>query len=578
MELLLIDALGPFFRPEVLGPGRSNWSKVPFGKIPVGDEASFGRYFEGVAGDMARFLGRAGAAGYNAASLDDLAHLVDHPFYEDEVRQEICRYRAAYGALVGQITGRGMGCYVTSDILTVTPGLRRRLGVGRGAFGRSCEFLCEIVERFFRDFPDVGGIIFRLGEADGLDVEGEFRSELMLRTPGMVNVLLKELLPIFARHGKRLILRTWTVGAYPVGDLIWHRETFRRAVEGIAGGSPLVLSMKYGESDFYRYQPLNKNFFRTELLKIVELQSRREYEGAGEFPAYIGRSFASYAAQLREAEGLLGVSVWCQTGGWHPFRRRTYLDDDAVWNDINTDVCVRIFRDGEGEEQALAAVVSDGRLGAVSELMRLSEEVMELLFYVEEYAQQKLYFRRVRIPPLLNVFWDTIFINPSVRRILRHYVSDPGAALLQGAEAMEKFVRMEELALRAGLPVEDIRFQRDSFEILQAARLYFFGDLEGEEESHRRLELLVDAYHRRYMGQRVPYVVKVDFRPFRMRTRYLGWFIKLVFRRERRYRVIDRILTLHLLGLGYWLLKRARPTWVPEFLRGKAMGIDVVFR
>ena len=121
------------------------------------------------------------------------------------------------------------------------------------------------------------GLILRIGESDGLDVSGDFKSELHFRSAGEVNDALLQILPVFEKHRRRLIFRTWTVGAYRVGDLMWHRKTFARVLKDI--DSPwFVVAIKYGESDFFRYLPLNRNFFRTRLQKLVELQAKREYE------------------------------------------------------------------------------------------------------------------------------------------------------------------------------------------------------------------------------------------------------------------------------------------------------------
>ena len=45
------------------------------------------------------------------------------------------------------------------------------------------------------------------------------------------------------RRQKNLVFRTWTVGAYPVGDLQWNRRTFDRVFGGITSDR-LVISMK----------------------------------------------------------------------------------------------------------------------------------------------------------------------------------------------------------------------------------------------------------------------------------------------------------------------------------------------
>jgi hypothetical protein len=59
---------------------------------------------------------------------------------------------------------------------------------------------------------------------------------------------------------------------------------------------------------------LNKAFFHVKQAKIIELQARREYEGAGEFPSYIGADCEHFARELEGAENMVGMSIWCQTG------------------------------------------------------------------------------------------------------------------------------------------------------------------------------------------------------------------------------------------------------------------------
>ena len=183
------------------------------------------------------------------------------------------------------------------------------------------DFLTELIDRFFEDFPEVSGLILRIGESDGLDVDGgDFRSELILRKASEVRRMLSQLLPIFETHDRSLIFRTWTVGAYSIGDLMWHRRTLARALQGIESPA-LILSMKYGESDFFRYLPLNPK-----LLRHVVAQDR----GTPDPPGVRGLRRVSLLcrAGLRairlwnwpKRENVVGISVWCQTGGWLPFR------------------------------------------------------------------------------------------------------------------------------------------------------------------------------------------------------------------------------------------------------------------
>ncbi len=410
--LYLIDAIGPFF------PGyerfRINWSKLPWMRFREMSSDEIRECFVQIRADMQTFCRSVADIGYNGVTLDDVPHLARHEFYEEPVRERIELYRREFRQLFDVIRGEGLQLYLTMDILTLTPALEQRLGRSER---RQREFLVGLLDRFFVDFPEVAGVVIRIGESDGLDIEEDFHSKLVLRSPAMVNRCLKAILPVFEHHRRRCIFRTWTVGAHEVGDLIWHEATLEKTVAGITS-SALVLSMKYGESDFFRYLSLNRNFFVTTLPKIVELQTRREYEGCGEFPSFVGGDYEQLSIELREAPGVIGISVWCQTGGWTPFRRLAFIDHSAIWTEINTFVTLRLFKHGELVEEALSHLPNVENQAALIELLHLSEEVILQLLYLPDFARQRFYFRRVRIPPLLGVYWHHIFVAHSLKKML----------------------------------------------------------------------------------------------------------------------------------------------------------------
>ena len=103
---------------------------------------------------------------------------------------------------------------------------------------------------------------------------------------------------------------------------------------------------------------------------------------------------------------------------------------------------VRILNDGATVEQVVAEVTGPGRAVPALELLRHAETAVRELYYIEEFARLKLFFRRVRIPPLLHVYWDCLFINPAVRRILVHFVKDPETAVRGGEAALGLFPHM----------------------------------------------------------------------------------------------------------------------------------------
>ncbi len=568
--LYLIDAIGPFFR----GYQRRtiNWSKIPFEHLTLDGperEAHWARIRE----DLTTFASKVAALGFNAVSLDDVTHLADHEWYEPEVRAKIAVYREEFGRCFEVIRAHGLAVYLTMDFFSSTPGLDARKVVPE-------LFVRDLLDRFLAEFPQVAGVIMRIGESDGRDVKDDFHSRLQLKKPAQANAFLKLMLPVVEKHGRKLVFRTWTVGAYRIGDLMWHRKTFAKVLEGLDSPA-LIVSMKYGESDFFRYLPLNRNFFRTKVAKIIELQTRREYEGCGEYPSFVGWEYERFAQELRHAENVVGCMVWCQTGGWVPFRRLAFVDGTAVWTELNTFVTLRLFKDGALVEDAVreyAQLTACPDERALIELLRLSDEVIRELLYVEEFARQKLFFRRVRIPPMLHVYWHNIFVSHSVRRMLRYFVQDPEGCLRAATRALERIEQMKTLAAQAALPVADIEFMHDTFSLLALAREYSFGS--NDEQTIEHLRAAKKAYKAKYpkSGPRYRYRVKLDFAPLLLQPRYLRWGLKLLFRRTRGYRWVDRIVTLHLLSLIYRVISRRRPHWVPEFARESAMGVDAVFR
>ena len=571
MELALIDAIGPFFR----GYARRviNWSKIPFPHLATSGTQRLEQW-AAIRAELTVFAGKVRTLGYNATSLDDVAHLSLHPWLEEEVRERNAVLREEFRQCFAILRAAGLRIFLTSDFLTTTPAvdahLRDRVDAAETWFG-------EVVAAFLDDFPEVEGVILRIGESDGLDVSDPLRSRLFLRTAAQVNRMLHSLLPIFEQRGRKLIFRTWTVGAHLVGDLIWHRGRLAQALDGIISPA-FILSMKYGESDFFRYLPLNRHFFRIDLPKIIELQARREYEGAGEYPSFIGWDVERYARELQGARNVVGFSVWCQTGGWHAFRRRAFLDENGMWIELNAAAAIRVLRDGRSVEETVGEFFGAERAPGALELLRRSEIVIRELLYIVEFAEQKLFFRRVRIPPLLHVYWDSVFIHDAVRRVIAHFVSDPEEAVREGEAAFENFPRMQDLARELALPEDDIAFMRDTFEMILLARRFYL--LPPDPALERQIKEAKKAYKKRWpRSQRQRYRIRTSLEASQIGRRTVAWVAGLVVRRQRGYRhVLDRVFTLNVLSWIYRLFQVRHRKALPKFMRKSAMGVDSLFR
>jgi hypothetical protein len=574
MELFLVDAIGPFFRGYE--KRRINWSKIPFTHLKTsGPEAEL--QWARIREDMRHFAREVSALGYNAVTLDDLAHLAPHELHEPQIAADIAFFRKEFATLFDILSEEfNLGIYLTSDVIPLTPAIESSLP---GKTDVLEAYYISLVEGVLADFPQLSGIILRIGESDGNDVKDPIRTRLHLRNPRETNRLLHKLIPSFEAAGKTLILRTWTVGAHRIGDLIWHRGTLAETLAGI--NSPhFIVSMKHGESDFFRHIPLNKAFFRVTQRKIIELQARREYEGAGEYPSYIGRDCERFARELDGAENIVGISVWCQTGGWHRFRRLAFLPENShsdIWIRLNAAAAIHIFRYRKSVEQSVTETLGAERAPAALELLHHADTLINDLLYIGEFARQKLFFRRVRIPPLLNVYWDCLFINHAVSKVLSHFVPDAEQTIRSGEGAATLFPEMIRLAKEAELPVGDIAHMRDFFALLLLARRYYF--LPFDETLAARIRSAKKEYKRRYpTATRQRYRIKISFEPFKVKRRTLSWVSSILLRKKRGYRIIDHLFTLHLLGYLFRLFKPSNPKDMPKFLRKSAMGIDSLFK
>ncbi len=570
MDLFIIDGIAPFFRgcdQKII-----NWSKAPFTHLEQGDGLDPDRCRQ-IEADFKTFCRRASKTGYNAVTLDDLAHCCVFPFYSDALKQKINEYRSLYRALFDIAAEHGMQVFITTDLLFFNEEIDRSIASRDSVLRRFAAHACR---QLFEAFPDTGGVIFRIGEADGVDVEGDFRSRLMIRRPEQARKIIETLMPVFEEYNRLLIFRTWSVGVGRVGDIIWNPETFDKVFQGLEN-EHLIISMKYGQSDFFRFLPLNRLFFRGGHRKLIELQARREYEGFGEYPSFIGWDYEKIRNKL-VGQNVIGISVWCQTGGWSGFRRLTWLDDNAVWNEINAYVTIRLFRDNITADQAIQAYYRehwpDPHWRPLQELLKLSDEVIKELLYIEDFASRRIYFRRLRVPPLVTVYWRHIVVNHFMRKFMRCYVLDGPRVVEQGRQALRKIRRMCELADLLGLPAEDLQFQYDTFEIIAAVREYYF--LEFNEQIMEQLENLKEAYEAKHAEPR--YTVMLDFSRFKLRRAHLHLMLRTLFRGEHGYRLFDRIVTLNILSTVYPMLKRFGRKAVPDFASESAMGFDSIFK
>lgn len=571
-EWLILDAIGPFFRDY--SKKRVNWSKIPFQHVEKSGWLTPGDGQSQLVRDFDVFLQEAQSSGYNTISLDDLVHLLPSDAYQPEEQGLIAQYRTLYRAFFDIALEKNMRVLITSDIFSLHPDLAAHIGSSPQAV---FQWLAASLHQFFVDYPDVAGIVFRIGENDSIGTQGTFLSKLLIRTPKQANMFLKSLLPVFEKNNRTLFFRTWTVGAYTVGDLIWHRGTFQRVIEGINSDS-LVISMKPGESDFFRYLPVNGHFYRTNLKTIVELQTRPEYEGFGEYPSFTGWEHERILQQLQNAPNCVGATVWCQTGGWGKFKRLTWVQDSSVWVEMNTHVaaalCQGVRCDTAIRQYFEKFFPATDPIDLIT-FLTLSHDVIREGLYIREFATRKLFFRRLRVPPLLFPYWDRIMMSPAMRRVMRNIVENQQACVQEGWQALKKIQLMQNIAKRANIPDQGLAFQYDTFHLLVLLREYIFANAEDEQECVVQMKAARAQYRKKWKPR---YAVKCTFAPQKSYWIHFQWWRRLLLREQRGYRLVDSIIILRLLAILYPLLGKFRRRMIPKFARKQAMGIDALFK
>ncbi|TGJ99419.1 glycosyl hydrolase family 67 [Leptospira semungkisensis] len=557
--LALVDGSAPFFLES--SKRSQNWSKAPLSHLEKSSLPSRKKH-KRVRESFSKYTKRISKLGFNAISLDEFCYLANYSFYPFPLAEKIRSYRKKYKKLFKIATSQGLQIFLTSDFFSVNEFISKHTG---NELGKIITLFESALEDVFSTFPEISGIILRIGESDGVDVTGDFRSKLFLKTPAEANRFLKEILPVFEKHNKTLIFRTWTLGAYEIGDLIWNPKTYKKVFQGIDSKS-FIISLKYGEGDFFRHLSLNPLFFADERPKLLELQARREYEGFGEYPSFVGWQYENYRNQLLGKANLAGISVWTQTGGWSSFQNITFLKGSSYWNELNSFVSLKLFTEPNWTlEDCLQKFYGKKDLNDFIRFLRLSDLVIENLLYDPCFAKQSFYVHRVRIPTLLHITWDRITVSDPFRSVYSVLNSTPSESMRLGEEAFSSLEEMKRISKKLDLPY-DFRFQSKTFRlILNCRKLLYTEDVALFLETKR----LAKEFHKKY-----PKTFRFQIsRPKSKPSFVSGLFLKLFLRRRSKYRLLDKILFHPILRKIYYLVFLGIRSRLPDFINRQGMPI-----
>ena len=439
------------------------------------------------------------AEGYNAVAVPGLVEYLTF----DELRvyadgdEHVARAHAmrdAFGPLWQYAHDLGVKVYFRTDMLTLSTPLENYLTERFGSLDTENPEFWDVyasgLDELYATMPYIDGVLIRIGEAGRVyDLPGwDYYSELAVTTVPAVRAMLTSLSSASEASGKELIFRTWSVGVGAVGDMHIDSDSYAEVLDGIDSPA-LIVSTKYTLGDFYSYLPFNDTLEVGDQRRIIEFQSRREFENFGAFPNDLGDLYSQAIQRFTAANpNIEGIWTWTQDGG--PWRAgpMTLELKDGFWQlyELNTELAVRLARDPSLDPATITADwarrwFSDdpATVRAIGEAMASSRAAITDGLYIGPYADRRVSAIGLKPPPMMWIFeWDILTGDSAVLDVI-YQVSrddldeaiDGGQRALSDVEAMRTAVESTDAAtwksaeLRASF-LDTLDYQASTFTLL----------------------------------------------------------------------------------------------------------------
>lgn len=516
--------------------------------------------------DFDEFVRHSLANGYNAVAFPGFIEfvafedVVEGEIYasDDEHRAQALALREAFGQFWQHADDLGMDVFLRTDMLTLTTPLEEYLVDEFGSLDTENPELWDVyaagLDELYAAEPALDGILIRIGEAGEVyDVEGwDYYSQLAVRTPAAVRTMLTTLSAQAEASDREVIFRTWSVGVGAVGDMHTNPASYEEVLGGIDSPA-LIVSTKYTLGDFYSWLPLNDTLEQGQQRRIVEFQSRREFENFGAFPNDLGREY-QYALQtlLAANPNIEGVWVWTQDGGpWRAGPMTLYLKA-GFWQlyELDTVVASALARDPETDVADVTAGwarqwFSDDpeTVSAIVDAMALSREAIEQGMYIEAFADQRVFAIGLEPPPMMWIFeWDILTGDSAVLDVLYAISRDAtggdiesviagGEAAVQTVEAMRDAVAGTDAATWHDPEMHDafvgtLDYELDVLRLLAAYRAMILHQGQWHDtlsaEAYARWDADRAVYEQRAAEHLEKYEGNIDFPAFNLTAAQLG--------------------------------------------------------
>ncbi|WP_173922938.1 hypothetical protein [Agromyces sp. Marseille-P2726] len=488
------------------------------------------------------------AEGYNAIAIPGLVEYLtfsevgdgdDVYGPDDEHVARAHAMREAFGPMWEFAHDAGLRVFYRTDMLTLTTPLEAYLTERFGGLATDDPKFWDVyaagLDELYEAMPYVDGVLIRIGEAGRVyDLPGwDYYSELAVTTVDSVRAMLTAFTEQADRADREVIFRTWSVGVGAVGDMHTNDDSYRAVLDGIASDR-LIVSTKYTLGDFYSHLPLNHTLEVGDHRRIVEFQSRREFENFGAFPNDLGVLYQEALQRFIAANpNLEGIWTWTQDGG--PWRAGPLsLELKAgFWQlyELNTELAVRLARDPGADPAQLTADwarrwFSDdpATVQAIGEAMAQSREAIAAGLYIGPFADRRVFAIGLEPPPMMWIFeWDIVTGDSAVLDVIYDVSRDELDEAIAGGDLASAAVeRMREAvtgtdaatwrdpALRTAF-LDTLEYQASTYAMLGDYREMFLRQAQwhdtGEQSAHdawdaarRAFEASAAAHQAAYAG------------------------------------------------------------------------------
>lgn len=401
-------------------------------------------------------------------------------------------------------------------MLALTPPLERALRQRTGGTLDTTDpalwsLYAQGLGELFQALPDVEGVVIRIGEAGALynREEWPYTSRMGVQEPEELRAMLEGLLPTFERHGKTLVLRSWSVGLGGLGQLHTDPEFYLRVLGSIQSPN-LVVSTKFSRGDYFGFLPLNPTLAAGGHRRLVEFQARREFEGFTAFPNFLGGEHGNaLRAHLASNPAIEGTYLWSQEGGpLHSGPRSLYpLHGFWSWIDANVYATSRLALDPSLDGERLAAMwvretISDDLrvVEGLTDVLLRSRNAVEKGLYIRPFAEREVRSVGVEVPSMMWIMeWDVVgdwrAVSSTVYRASRGELQ---ATVDEGFQAVGEVRAMQSSLERAAPGLEgdprlpamrrSLEYQESLFTTLawwRSTLLSYYGWLEQGDEGLR---------------------------------------------------------------------------------------------